>query len=59
MVVPAAIEDEDRAELRRHFSETDAEWIVLSVAMMGWLNKAMDALGVPLEGGPPPPRLEA
>jgi hypothetical protein len=48
-VVPAAIDDEDRAELLRHFSETDAEWIVLSVAMMGWLNKTMDALGVPLE----------
>jgi hypothetical protein len=48
-VVPAAIDDEDRAELRRHFSETDAEWIVLSISMMGFLNKAMDALGVPLE----------
>ena len=48
-VVPAAIDDEDRADLRRHFSENDAEWIVLSIAMMGFLNKAMDALGVPLE----------
>ena len=48
-IVPAAIDDEDRAELRRHFSETVAKWIVLSVAMMGFLNKAMDALGVPLE----------
>jgi alkylhydroperoxidase family enzyme len=48
-VVPAAIGDEERAELRRHFSENDAEWIVLSIAMMGFLNKAMDALGVPLE----------
>ena len=48
-VVPAVIDDEDRAELRRHFSETDAEWIVLCIAMMGWLNKTMDDLGVPLE----------
>ena len=48
-VVPSAIDDEARAELRSHFSETDAEWIVLSIAMMGFLNKAMDALGVPLE----------
>ena len=48
-VVPSAIDDEARADLRRHFSETDAEWIVLSIAMMGFLNKAMDALGVPLE----------
>jgi alkylhydroperoxidase family enzyme len=48
--VPVAIDDEARAELARHFSEKDAEWIVLSIAMMGFLNKAMDALGVPLEG---------
>jgi hypothetical protein len=48
-VVPAAIGDEDRAGLRRHFSEKDAEWVVLAIAMMGFLNKAMDALGVPLE----------
>src|SRR6185295_13686606 len=48
-VVPTAIDDEARAGLRRHFSEADAEWVVLSIAMMGWLNKMMDALGVPLE----------
>lgn len=48
-VVPAAVDDAARAALRRHFSEDDAEWIVLAVAMMGWLNKTMDALGVPLE----------
>jgi alkylhydroperoxidase family enzyme len=48
-VVPAAIDDEARADLRRCFSEADAEWVVLSIAMMGWLNKMMDALGVPLE----------
>jgi AhpD family alkylhydroperoxidase len=45
--VPAAIDEEARADLRRHFSEADAEWVVLSVAMTGWLNKMMDALGVP------------
>lgn len=48
-LVPAAIDDEARADLRRHFSATDAEWIVLAIAMMGWLNKTMDALGIPLE----------
>ncbi len=48
-VVPSVIRDDDRAELRRHFSRSHAEWVVLSIAMMGWLNKAMDALGVPLE----------
>jgi alkylhydroperoxidase family enzyme len=47
--VPVTIDDSDRAELRRHFLEPDVEWIVLSIAMMGWLNKTMDALGVPLE----------
>ena len=36
-------------DLTKHFSPADAEWIVLSIAMMGWLNKTMDALGVPLE----------
>lgn len=48
-VVPAAVTEEARADLYRHFSAADAEWIVLSVAMMGWLNKTMDALGIPLE----------
>ncbi len=48
-VVPAKVVDDDRKELRRHFSNADEEWIVLSVAMMGWLNKTMDGLGVPLE----------
>ncbi len=36
-------------ELRRHYSASDAEWIVLGVAMMGFLNKFMDAVGVELE----------
>jgi alkylhydroperoxidase family enzyme len=47
--VPATIQDDDRSALRRHFSRADEEWIVLSVAMMGWLNKTMDGLGIPLE----------
>jgi hypothetical protein len=47
--VPASVDDEARANLRRQFSEKDAEWVVLAIAMMGFLNKAMDALGVPLE----------
>ncbi len=36
-------------ELRSHVSADDAEWIVMGVAMMGFLNKFMDALGVDLE----------
>jgi hypothetical protein len=47
--VPADLREEERAALRQHFSDGDVEWIVLSIAMMGWLNKMMDALGVPLE----------
>ena len=48
-VIPADLHEEDRRELARHFSPGDIEWLVLSIAMMGWLNKTMDALGVPLE----------
>lgn len=47
--VPASIDDEARVDLRRHFSDSDVEWVVLAIAMMGFLNKAMDALGIPLE----------
>jgi alkylhydroperoxidase family enzyme len=47
--IPARITDEDRAELRRHVSPAHEEWIVLAIAMMGWLNKTMDGLGIPLE----------
>ncbi len=36
-------------ELQRHFSDADTEWIVMGVAMMGFLNKFMDAIGVELE----------
>lgn len=38
-----------RHELRAHYSKADAEWIVMGVAMMGFLNKFMDAMGVDLE----------
>lgn len=47
--VPASLADDARAGLYRVFSKSDVEWIVLSIAMMGFLNKMMDALGVPLE----------
>ncbi len=47
--VPMSITDDDRAALRRELGPANAEWIVLGIAMMGWLNKMMDALGVPLE----------
>ncbi|AMY08457.1 putative peroxidase-related enzyme [Luteitalea pratensis] len=47
--VPATLSEEARKQLRVHFSPAHEEWIVLSIAMMGWLNKTMDGLGVPLE----------
>jgi alkylhydroperoxidase family enzyme len=47
--VPSTLRDEDRQELRRHVSPAVEEWIILSVAMMGWLNKTMNGLGIPLE----------
>jgi len=36
-------------DLRQHFSPADAEWIVMGVGMMGFLNKFMDGVGVELE----------
>ncbi len=47
--VPAAVKDGERQELLRHFSPSQAEWIVLAISMMGFLNKFMDAVGVELE----------
>lgn len=38
-----------RTDLERHFSPGHTEWIVMGVAMMGFLNKFMDAMGVELE----------
>ena len=36
-------------QLKTLLSEDDAEWVVMGVAMMGFLNKFMDAIGVELE----------
>lgn len=47
--IPARLDDDARSALLGHYSAAEAEWIVLGVAMMGFLNKCMDALGVPLE----------
>jgi alkylhydroperoxidase family enzyme len=47
--VPAAITDDERGDLEAHFPAAHVEWIVLAVAMMGFLNKFMDAVGVELE----------
>src|SRR5437764_9847012 len=47
--IPCAFTREHREELLRHFSPRDAEGIALGVALMGFLNKFMDAAGVDLE----------
>jgi alkylhydroperoxidase family enzyme len=49
--VPITITDDERADLAAQFSVSDVEWIVLAVAMTGFLNKFMDAVGVELEAG--------
>jgi alkylhydroperoxidase family enzyme len=49
--VPAMITDDERANLAVHFPAAHVEWIVLAIAMMGFLNKFMDVVGVELEAG--------
>jgi hypothetical protein len=48
-LVPARLTDAEGDALLRSLSRGDAEWVVLAVAMMGFLNKTMGALGVELE----------
>ncbi|HXM69888.1 MAG TPA: hypothetical protein VN970_02050, partial [Thermoanaerobaculia bacterium] len=47
--IPCAFTREHRDELLRHFSARNAERLALGVALMGFLNKFMDAVGVDLE----------
>lgn len=47
--VPATLTGPQRELTARHFSPAQFEWLTLSVAMMGFLNKFMDAVGVDLE----------
>lgn len=46
---PVQLTRTERDALLQHLSADEAEWVVLSVAMMGFLNKFMDGLGVELE----------
>ena len=45
-LVPSTFTATDRVALEQHFTPSDAEWVVLSIAMMGFLNKFMDVMGV-------------
>lgn len=47
--IPCDLGPDQRRELLRHFSAVNAERIALGVAMMGFLNKFMDAVGIDLE----------
>ena len=47
--IPCSFSAEHKAGLLEHFSPADAERIALGVALMGFLNKFMDAVGVDLE----------
>lgn len=48
-LIPSKFTAADRAGLEQHFTSAQVEWLGLAVAMMGFLNKFMDAAGVPLE----------
>ena len=47
--IPCELTYSERDELTRCFGRSKAEWIVLGVVMMGFLNKFMDTVGVELE----------
>ncbi len=47
--VPHHFDPSLAADLRQQYSAPEAEWIVMGVAMMGFLNKFMDAVGIELE----------
>jgi alkylhydroperoxidase family enzyme len=47
--IPCDLGPGQRKELLRHFSAQDAERLALGIALMGFLNKFMDAVGIDLE----------
>ena len=47
--VPATIDAGTREAMYAAFTAAEVEWLVLAAAMMGFLNKFMDATGTPLE----------
>ena len=47
--MPHSFTRDHMAALEQHIKSTDIAWIGMGIAMMGFLNKFMDALGVPLE----------
>lgn len=47
--MPASLTPKEVKELYDHYGEKAADWLGHAVAMMGFLNKMMDAMGVDLE----------
>lgn len=50
--LPATLTDVQREAFSRSFSESQGAQLVLAIGLMGFLNKFMDGLGVPLEDVP-------
>lgn len=48
-LIPCEVTEAERQALTDHFTSVEAEWIVLGIVMMGFLNKFMDAVSVELE----------
>lgn len=47
--MPATLTPQHLQALAPHYSAADRQWLLWSVALMGFLGKFMDAMGVPLE----------
>ncbi len=47
--LPDTLEEYHIRDLKSNLSAENAEWMIMGIAMMGYLNKFMDAVGVPLE----------
>ena len=47
--VPATLTSDTVELLHKHLDERDVEWVLLAVAMSGFLTKLMDTLGIELE----------
>ncbi len=47
--IPSQLTLADVETVNKHFSQSEIEWIIFSISMMGFLNKFMNAMGVELE----------
>lgn len=47
--IPADLTVDDIENAKKFFTDSQIEWLVLSIGMMGFLNKFMNAMGIELE----------